>query len=142
VSQVDKYYWVQASNVGSHKHLVHAYWIVPQQTLGYTISTNGGVEQAGEYKLDPKTGNLIEVETDDGGGVDYSTAIAHGETLTQYSFVFNIPRMTTTSRSPDGTSYVSSSQQFSNGAWKAAEIQTLVEATQPHIQGAGFKLNN
>ncbi|HEY2068520.1 MAG TPA: tetratricopeptide repeat protein [Rhizomicrobium sp.] len=132
----DRYFWYQLPGKDPHLAMVHYTWSSPQQVLNYQIRNKSRAIAAGEYRLDPATGKVLEAEAVPGGTI-WGTVSASPYAVTEFFFMNGKPSRVIESRAPDG-SYVEKSQTYVGGNWQDATSVTLVEASQAEAQSGGF----
>ncbi len=65
----DRYFWYEIAGKDPHLAVIHYSWSSPQQVLNYWIRNKSRAIAAGEYKLDPATGKVVEAEAVPGGTI-------------------------------------------------------------------------
>jgi tetratricopeptide (TPR) repeat protein len=110
-----QYYWYEVPGHDPHEAYVRFSWYAPQQALSVSIRNKSDQLFVAEYKLEPKTGQIIYAALS-GGAEQYGTLKAGAASAIGNSFQDGAPVRFLTRRQADG-SVTQTQQNFVNGAW-------------------------
>jgi tetratricopeptide (TPR) repeat protein len=134
--QAGRYFWYEVAGQPAHAAVMRVEWDTPQKVLNYWVRTKSRAIAAGQYRLDPASGKLLEAEATQNGAY-YGTATATPAGLTEYFFTDGKPTRIVQTRAPDG-SYVNQSQDYADGTWQNSAVVTLIEMPQAEAESKGY----
>jgi tetratricopeptide (TPR) repeat protein len=134
-SLAGRYFWMNTSGQKPNQSFVAYDWSVPQQILHFTIRSKDDVAAVGQYRLDPATGEIAEVEALS-SALYYGTSTQAGGVRVDYYFINSVPLRSTTA--PAGTGFHETDEKFVDGAWQNFSTTDYVETNEAELRAAGF----